>query len=257
MGCCSKKTKDLKNIDSLMKMDNFFIKKINFAFVRKKIDEYNNCPYKNYYAFWTLVKHCGIHQDISYQRNYWELAYAKYSDESILGILMILILQCNGNEKDKISYITQYIQKDIIKSKIQDEHLIMNLEMFKTILKVYFCCMTKITLEAVDKKLCDISQIQLEEVIRKYDEKIIKSFIDKFLTDYVKKNFFVNAGKLLVDKINFLIDENMLRAKIKVHKLNSNEDVEIYDKVENKEKEKPVETKIEKEEEKPVIENKL
>ena len=149
MGCCNRKNRALFKIDSTL--DDFFIKKINFDFVRKKINIYNTTPNKNYNDFWILIKHCGIHHDINYQRNFWELAYVKYADISLLGILMVLIFQCVGPNKDKILYITQFIQKDIIKSKMHEEYLIMKLEEFTKIIYVYFCCMTKIYITAIDK----------------------------------------------------------------------------------------------------------
>jgi len=218
MGCCNKKNRALYKIDSTM--DDFFIKKINFDFVRKKINEYNNSQNKNYYEFWTLVKHCGIHLDIGYQRNYWELAYVTHSEESILGILMVLIFQCLGLPKDKILYITQFIQKDIIKSKIQEEHLIMNLEEFNKILYVYFSCMTNIYMSAIDKIYSyskdNIPSIQEEftKINNKFCEKNLRTYTINFLKGYVRKNFFINVGQLLEEKINFLLDEKAIRNDI-------------------------------------------
>lgn len=220
MGCCYKKNYILRKIDDLT--NEFYLKSISHDFTIAQVNEFNKKTLKNYFEFWSLTKVLGIHSNYTFQLFYWEAAYVfiTNSNLNIIGILLVFLLLCKANPQEKIDYVKYFLSENINHSKERDANLIMNLYEFKKILLVYFSCLTFIPLNIYLKikemnKENEKEKATFEKLIKeKFVEENIKIFTDFMLKDYVKKNFYVNAGKFFDENINFLIDDKLIRMTV-------------------------------------------
>jgi hypothetical protein len=216
MGCCIKRNYLLDKIDIVM--TDFYFRLVRHDFVINKIQEFNKSS-KNYHDFWELTKLLGIHSHLPFQTRFWETAYVDHAENSLDGLLCVFLLLCNGDIFNKLEYLKYYLSVNINLSKENDLSLIMHCQEFKKILYVYFSCISSIPLNTFIKvkKINDASS----EILSKehYNEEVIKSFTDFIIQDYVKKNFYVNAGKFLDQNINFLCDDKIIRKTIFKFKL--------------------------------------
>jgi hypothetical protein len=212
MGCCNKKN-ILEKLNEYM--NDFYFRLIRQDFVVNQIKEFHNKTVKTYFEFWSLTKLLGIHTNLNFQVNFWELAYVSHADKNgIEGILFVFLLLCKADYSDKLRYVKSYLSVNINHSKEDDNNLIMTLVEFKKILFVYFSCLTTIPFESYIKTQTN-RNLESEDLIKKkFHPDEIKYFTDDILKNYVKKNFYVNAGKFLDDKINLLVNDNEIRKKI-------------------------------------------
>ena len=218
MGCCLKKNYLLKTIDDMMK--NFYFRVIRHDFIINQIKEFNNKAIKSYHEFWAVTKLLGIHPDLQLQVDYWETAFVNHSDTSLEGLLMIFLLLCKADMKNKLEYLKYYLSVNINHSKENESNLIMNLYEFKKIILVYFSCLTVVPLETY-LKIKGCKDEKSDHMMReKFNDTHVKVFTDFILKDYVKKNFYVNAGKFLEEKIEFLVNDRLVRRTI--YKFNYN-----------------------------------
>jgi hypothetical protein len=212
MGCCYKKNYLLKTIDDFMK--NFYFRVIRQDFIINQIKEFNSKAVKSYHEFWAITKLLGIHPELQLQVDFWESAFVTHVDNSLDGLLLIFLLLCKADTKNKLEYLKYYLSTNINHSKESDNNLIMNLYEFKKIIMVYFSCLTIIPFETY-LKIKDSKDEKSDGLMReRFNETNIKLFTDFIIKDYVKKNFYINAGKFLEEKIEFLINDNLIRNTI-------------------------------------------
>jgi hypothetical protein len=204
MGCCFKK-QGLSILND--QLSQFYFRAIKLEFIIKKIKEFNNST-KNYNEFWNLTKLIGIHPDYKFQIDFWESAYVEYSDQSIDGILFVFLLLCKGDNLNKLEYIKYYLSSNINLAKENDNNLIMNRFKFQNIMYTYFSCLSFIPHNILKKEKKDLIQSNFG------DQKYIQKYTEKILNEYVKKNFYVNAGAFLEEKIFLLVDDSKIRKSI-------------------------------------------
>jgi len=216
MGCCNKRYYLLDKLD--IAMTDFYFRLVRHDFVITKIQEFNKSS-KSYHDFWELNKLLGIHSQLNFQTMFWETAYVNHSENSLDGLLFVFLLLCNGDIFNKLEYIKYYLSVNINLSKENDLSLIMHCQEFKKILYVYFSCLSSIPLNTFInvKKIKDENSEKLSK--EHFTEEVIKSFTDFIIQDYVKKNFYVNAGKFIDQNINFLCDDKIIRRTICKFKL--------------------------------------
>jgi hypothetical protein len=212
MGCCNKKNYILDHIENETK--DFYFRIIRQEFIINQITEFNNKSFKNYYDFFNLTKQIGIHPNYSFQIDYWEIAYTTYSDYSLDGILFVFLFLCKADKLKILNYIKYYLRKNINHEKENDQDLVINLYEFKKILNVYFYCLTRVPLLAYLKQKTDENNENERKIRDKFSEDNIKLYTDYVISKHVKKNFYVNAGEFLEDKIDFLINDKLIRKTI-------------------------------------------
>jgi hypothetical protein len=217
MGCCYKKNLLLENLNDFMQ--DFYFRLIRKDFLIAQIKEFNSKTGKNYFEFWSITKLLGIHSELQLQVDYWESAYVQHFETSINGILFIFLLLCKAEAWEKLEYIKYYLNFHVNHAKEADANLIMNLYEFKKILFVYFSCVSVIPLNTFLKiKRSTMSSQFLEQFEKQLKEKFtddnVQSFTSYILKDYVKKNFYVNAGKFLNEKIELLTNDKLIRETI-------------------------------------------
>jgi hypothetical protein len=234
MGCCNKKNYILDHIENETK--DFYFRIIRQDFIINQITEFNNKSFNNYYDFFNLTKQIGIHPNYSFQIDYWEIAYTTYSDHSLDGILFVFLFLCKADKLNILNYIKYYLRKNINHEKENDQDLVINLYEFKKILNVYFYCLTRVPLLAYLKQKTDENNENERKIRDKFSEDNIKLYTDYVISKHVKKNFYVNAGEFLEDKIDFLINDKLIRKtiyKFVSKNVDLNEEKDEYNSVKN------------------------
>lgn len=218
--CCNKRNVLKDKINNIMK--DFYFRLIRQDFVIANVQEFNKTK-KNYHEFWLLTKLLGIHADLSFQVSFWESAFVSYSETSLDGLLLVFLLLCQGETSNKLEYLKYYLSVNINLSKENDNTLIMNYYEFKKILSVYFSCLTTVPLETylklnsgnkISNESTEIINLNINTIREKFNDETIKCFTEFLIKDYVKKNFYINAGKFLDKNINFLTNDNLIRKTI-------------------------------------------
>ena len=234
--CISKKSTD--TIEHIM--SKFLFRVIRHDFIVSHIEDYIHKDIKSYYDFFNLTKILGIHTDLHFQITYWEDCYVNFVNKNgIDGILLVLLLLCNGTLKTKLNYVKLYLAVNINHSKEKDavNNLIINLNIFKKIIFTFFACLTNVAFNAFLKSHeNDFNEEQnefytnenvIDEEEMKYykdifSEKNIENFTLYLLKPYTKKNFYVNAGKFFDENIEFLTNDKKIRNYIREHIKNIN-----------------------------------
>ena len=232
--CLSKKSTD--TIEHIM--SKFLYRVIRHDFIVSHIEEYIHKDIKSYYDFFNLTKILGIHTDLHFQITYWEDCYVNFVNKNgIDGILLVLLLLCNGTLKTKLNYVKIYLAVNINHSKEKDavNNLIINLNIFKKIIFTFFACLTNVAFNAFVKShendfnedenfnnenFIDEDEIKYYKEI--FSEKNIENFTLYLLKPYTKKNFYVNAGKFFDENIEFLTNDKKIRNYIREHIKNIN-----------------------------------
>jgi hypothetical protein len=112
-----------------------------------------------------------------------------------------------------VIYLKFYFANYINKSRDLEKKLIMNLYEFKNIITIYFSLISSVCINSYIKvySAYDSDSLKLKQI---FNTTNIISFTNDFLTDYVKKNFYINVGRLLDEQIHFLVDDKQIRKTI-------------------------------------------
>lgn len=227
MGCCNKKNYMLDHLNNIMK--DFYFNSIRLDFIISQISEFNRSS-KNYHEFWDLTKRLGVHQDLLFQVRFWETAYVSHSDTSLDGLLMIFILLCNGDTQSKLEYLKYYLSVNINKSKENDNKLILHSQDFKSILMVYFLSLSTTPFNTYVMVMNVNDEFSVRTVKEHFSSTVIKDFTDFILKDYVKKNFYINAGKFIENNIELLTSDKEIRKRIYNYKINIKDENDLVNK---------------------------
>lgn len=231
------------------KMEKFFFRVIPHEYIVTHIEDFIQDYIEkktNYYDFQCLIKVIGIHDDLSFQNDFWEKCYVWHTDKYGLdGILLIPLFLCQGEKDLKLEYVKEYMSKYIKHEKeFNRKNLIINLTQFYNIMYTYFSCIASVPLNYLEGKLKE-SKKQKEEKIKKmnefkliYSNETVTQFTNYLIKGYSRKNFYVNAGKFFEDRIESLTDDKKIREEIK----------EFYKKGETKSMKKKEEEKLEEDE---------
>ncbi len=216
---CRQGNKLLDDINHMMK--DFYFRLIRLDFIISKIQEFNKSK-RNYYDFWVLSKILGIHTLLPIQSNFWQFSYVSYYEISLEGILLIFFFLCQGEKQKKLDYIKYYMSSQVNLSKEQDDTLVMNYNEFKKIITVYFSCLTTIAHKILfsDPDYDEDNDYEKNQLIRdSFNEEVINNFTEYLLRSYVKKNYYVNAGRFFDENIDLLLDDYMIRKSIIKYKV--------------------------------------
>lgn len=209
MGCSQ--TNKLPESINIM-MNNFYFRSIGLDFIIVKIQELNKSKII-FYDFWMLTKLLGIHDNFNIQEDFWKSSYTAYHETSLDGILLIFFLLCLSEKQGKLEYVKYYMKTHINLSKENDDSLIMNYYEFKKIVNVYFSCVTLIPLKTYIK----INKVDVDNnliVEKAFSEENINRYTEYLIKNYVKKNFYINAGKFFDENIDLISNDELLRNKI-------------------------------------------